>query len=175
MIVEGDDFDSRDFRRGIWAQTTTTVAMVTSAWGGRANVMACEWAMMVSVTPLRFVISVGPRSQTHEFIEHSGEFGLSFCSDAQALLSHVAGSYSLRDVDKWQLADFPRYEAKRIAAPMIDACVLNAECRVVATQPLGDHTLFVGEALWARYDEERAPLLYGRGKYWSRGAQVPKS
>jgi flavin reductase (DIM6/NTAB) family NADH-FMN oxidoreductase RutF len=158
----------------VWGQTATTVAMVTSATDGRENVMACEWAMMISGTPLRFVISIGPHSATHELIAASGEFGLSFCSDRQALLSHVSGSYSLHHIDKWELADFPRYPARRIAAPMIADCTLNVECRVVSTQPLGDHTLFVGEALWARYDPERQPLLYSGGKYWHIGAQVPK-
>ncbi|MGE0227623.1 MAG: flavin reductase family protein [Dehalococcoidia bacterium] len=174
MSVEGDEFDSREFRRGVWSQTATTVALVTSAWEGRENVMACEWAMMVSASPMRFVISIGPRSQTHEFIEASGEFGLNFCADSQATLSHLSGSYSMRDTDKWALADFPRYRATRIAAPMIEGCPLNVECRVVATEPLGDHTLFIGEAVWARYDAEKQPLLYSAGKYWHLGNQVPK-
>jgi flavin reductase (DIM6/NTAB) family NADH-FMN oxidoreductase RutF len=174
MAIEGDDFNSREFRRGVWGQTATTVALVTSAAGGRENVMACEWAMMISGAPMRFAISIGPRSATHELIEQSGEFGLSFCSDQQALLSHVSGSYSLNHVDKWQLADFPRYPAAKIAAPMIGGCTLNVECRVVTTQSFGDHTLFIGEALWARYDPEKEPLLYSGGKYWRIGPQVPK-
>lgn len=174
MAFEGDDFESTQFRRGVWGQTTTTVAMITSAADGRENVMACEWAMMISGAPMRFAISIGPRSMTHELIEASGEFGLSFCSDDQALLSHISGSYSMRDTDKWQLADFPRYAATKIAAPMIEDCTLNVECRVVSTERFGDHTLFVGEAVWARYDEDKRPLLYSGGKYWHVGTQVPK-
>ena len=172
---EGDDFASREFRRGIWHRTATTVAMVTTAANGRENVMACEWAMMASGSPLRFVISVYPTHVTHELIEASGEFGLSFCSDAQARLSHVSGSYSLHDVNKWELADFQTYPAQKIAAPMIDGAALNVECRVVATVPSPAHTLFVGEAVWAKYDPTKQPLLYHGGKYFYVGAQVPKS
>lgn len=174
MTYEGGDFDSRELRRGVWQRTATTVAMLTSAADGRENVMACEWAMMISGSPLRFIVSVGPRHLTHELIQRSGEFGLSFCSDEQANLSHVSGSYSLHDVDKWELADFPTYPAKRIRAPMIDESALNVECRVVETYPLGDHTVFVGEALWARYDPEHSPLIYHDGKYWYLGEQIPK-
>lgn len=174
MMLEGDRFADPEFRRGVWRQTATTVAMVTSAHDGRANVMACEWAMMVAVSPLRFVISVGPRHLTHELIERSGQFGLSFCSDRQARLSHVSGSYSLNDVDKWTLADFPTYRAHVIAAPMIEDCALNVECRVAETSPLGDHTLFLGEALWARFDAERQPLIYHAGQYRYLGEQIPK-
>jgi flavin reductase (DIM6/NTAB) family NADH-FMN oxidoreductase RutF len=174
MVREGNEFADGDFRRGVWRQTATTVAMVTSAHDGRENVMGCEWAMMVATSPLRFVISVGPQHVTHELIERSGEFGLSFCSDRQARLSHVSGSYSLHDVDKWTLADFPTYAAHEIAAPMIDECALNVECRVVQTYPLGDHTVFLGEAVWARFDAERRPLIYHDGKYWFLGDQIAK-
>lgn len=34
--------------------------------------------------------------------------------------------------------------------------------------------MFVGEVLWARYDEDKQPLLYSGGKYWHVGTQVPK-
>jgi flavin reductase (DIM6/NTAB) family NADH-FMN oxidoreductase RutF len=174
MALEGNDFGSKELRRGIWHQTTTTIALLTSAADGRENVMACEWAMMISFNPMRFVVSVAPEDVTHEFIEKSGEFGLNFCSDTQAKLSHIAGSNSLRDVNKWTLVAFPQYPAKKISAPMIAGCVLNVECKVADKLSYGDHTLFVGEALWAKSDPEKKPLLYHRGKYWQLGANVPK-
>jgi flavin reductase (DIM6/NTAB) family NADH-FMN oxidoreductase RutF len=174
VLLEGDDFTDPAFRRRVWSRTTTTVALVTSAHGDRVDVMACEWAMMVSASPLRFVISVGPQRATHELITASQTFGLSFCADDQATLSHVSGSYSLHDVDKWRLAEFPTYPGARIAAPLIAGCSLNVECRLVATHPLGDHTLFIGEAVWAKADPAREPLLYHDGKYWRLGTQVPK-
>jgi flavin reductase (DIM6/NTAB) family NADH-FMN oxidoreductase RutF len=171
--VEGDDFDDREFRRGVWRQTLTSVALLTVSAGGRDNVMACEWAMMVSRAPMCFTISVHPRNATHDLLIAAGEFGLSFCSDAQAHLSHVSGSNSLHDVDKWQLADFPTYPAKRIGAPMIDDAVLNVECRTVGIHRLG-HTLFIGEAVWVRYDPAESPLIFHGGKYFQVGPQVPK-
>jgi flavin reductase (DIM6/NTAB) family NADH-FMN oxidoreductase RutF len=171
--VEGDDFDDRDFRRGVWRQTLTSVALLTVSAGGSDNVMACEWATMVSHAPACFSVAVHPRNATHDLLVAAGEFGLSFCSDAQADLSHVSGSNSFHDVDKWQLADFATYPAERIGAPMIDGAVLNVECRIVGTQELG-HTLFIGEAVWARYDPSRSPLIFHGGKYFRLGPQVPK-
>ena len=73
------------------------------------------------------------------------------------------------------MADFVTYPAKRIRAPMIANCALNVECRVVATYLVGDHTLFIGEAEWARYNREKQPLIYHSGKYFSLGSHVPKS
>jgi flavin reductase (DIM6/NTAB) family NADH-FMN oxidoreductase RutF len=174
MYVEGDDFGSRDFRRSVWHQTTTAVALLTCAAGERVDVMACEWAMLVSISPFCFVVAVHASHATHALIAESGEFGLSFCSDQQARLSHVSGSYSMHDVDKWALEKFPTRPGRKISAPMIDGSVLNAECRVVATHELG-HTLYIGETSWARFDPEKDPLLYHDGKYWRMGEQVPKS
>lgn len=173
-ITEGNQFDDRDFRRGAWHRTATMVAMLTTHAGARHNVMACEWAMIVTLNPLRFVVSVGPHHETHALLEQSGEFGLNFCSDRQARLAHIAGSYSLKETDKWALGNFPTYPATTIAAQMIADCTLNAECKVISTQPLGDHTVFTGEAHWVRYDPELRPLLYSAGKYWGMGAQLPK-
>lgn len=42
---------------------------------------------------------------------------------------------------------------------MIDGCVLNAECRLVASYEIGDHTMFVGEVLAGRFDPKKRPLL----------------
>jgi flavin reductase (DIM6/NTAB) family NADH-FMN oxidoreductase RutF len=173
MYLEGDDFTVRDFRRGLWRQTTTTVALITVAAGDQVNVMACEWAMMVSNNPVCFTVAVSRSHLTHELIDAAGEFGLSFCSDDQALLSHISGSYSLRDVDKWTLAPFPTYPATKIGAPMIEGCLLNVECRVIGKHVLG-HTLFIGEALWARFNPDKRPLIYHDAKYWHLGPQVAK-
>ncbi len=174
MTFEGDDFGTREFRREVLHQTATTVAMLTASAGGRENVMACEWAMMVATQPVRFIVSVGPHHVTHELIEQSGEFGLNFAADTQARLSHISGSFSLRDTDKWALGQFPTYPPTKILAPMIEGCTLNVECKVVETSKLGDHTLFLGEAIWAKWDPTRKPLIYRDGKYWYLGEQIPK-
>ena len=174
MVIEGDQFEVRDFRRGVWHQTLTEVALLTAAHDGVDGIMACEWAMLVAFSPMTFVISVAPSHATYDLIEASGEFGLSFCSDQQAHLSHISGSFSQHTTDKWSLADFPRYEAKKIKAPMIDECTLNVECRVVEARPFDVHTLIIGQALWAKYDPARKPLIYHDGKYWHLGAQVAK-
>ena len=87
MTIEGNDFADRDFRRGVWRQTATTVALLTTIDAeGRPNVMACEWAMMVSHAPMHFVVSVGPRHVSHATIEAAGEF-----EEVLFAAFHVAG------------------------------------------------------------------------------------
>ncbi len=120
--LHNDGLCSWIWRRGVWSQTATSVALVTSTAGDARNVTACEWAVMTSGGPLRFIISIGPHSATHEPIEQSGEFGLSFLLRRAAITLARLRAYSLHDIDKWELADLPRYPAATIAAPMIAGC-----------------------------------------------------
>ena len=80
----------------------------------------------------------------------------------------------MHETDKWTLADFPRYAAEKIRAPMISWCSLNVECRLVSTYPSGSHTAFIGEAIWEKYEPNSEPLIYHDGKYFRLGTQLPK-
>ena len=61
--------------------------------------------------------------------------------------------------------------AGRTGAPLLDGCVAYVECRVTASHPGGDHTIFVGavERAWAV--PERRPLVYYHRAY--RDAREP--
>ena len=65
--------------------------------------------------------------------------------------------------------------ARSAAPPAPLSHPLNAECKLISTQALGDHTVFTGEALWLRYDPQLQPLLYSAGKYWGMGEQLQKA
>ena len=110
--VEGDDFDDREFRRGVWRQTLTSVALVTVSASGRDNVMACEWAMMVSHAPMCFTISVHPRQRDARSAHRGGRVRPQLLLPRAGAPLPRVGINSLHDVDKWQLADFPTYPAK---------------------------------------------------------------
>lgn len=51
---------------------------------------------------------------------------------------------------------------------------MNAECKVVHSEPLGDHTLFVGEIISLSANLEKKPLIYQQGQYWKIGEKVQK-
>jgi hypothetical protein len=106
---KGDDFGSTDFRRSVWHHTTTAVALLTCAAGDKVDVMACEWAMLVSISPfllrgrgpcfarhrcaLGGCLSACPepsRRGRYLSIAESGEFGLGVRSDQHAVLSCYA-------------------------------------------------------------------------------------
>lgn len=153
---------------------TSTVALVTSKNGQDTNIMSAEWSLRVSLDPFLMAVFVGYERATYDLIKESGQFGLNYCSDRQAHLSSVAGNYSMREKNKFQLADFNTFQAQHIAAPLIGGAISNFECEVVNEYQVGDHAAFVGKVLTAYYDDEQKPMVYHNGKYWKVGERIPK-
>ena len=66
------------------------------------------------------------------------------------------------------------YPGRKIKAPMLRDCVLNLECVVEKTIPMGDYTGFVGRAVAGRSNSSATPLVYFQGKYFRMGDLIPK-
>jgi flavin reductase (DIM6/NTAB) family NADH-FMN oxidoreductase RutF len=154
---------------------TTTVALVTSVYGEQVNVMSAEWSIRVSIDPFLMAVFVGYERGTYDIIKNSGEYGLSYCSDQQGHLAHIAGNYSVRDHDKFGMADFRTFKAKHIKAPLIEGSISNFECRVVDEFKVGDHAAFIGEVLAGYYDDEKKPLVFHGGHFSSIGKRLSRS
>lgn len=144
----------------------TTVGLITTKGSKHSqNVMAAEWTMHISFEPMLIAIFVH-ESPTYWNIEETRVFGVNIASDNQAELVNIAGGYSGTEINKLALPrTFETYMAKHIDVPMIKGCSLNAECRVTAIEKLGDHIMVVGEAVSAKFDEKKFPLIYTRSNY----------
>jgi flavin reductase (DIM6/NTAB) family NADH-FMN oxidoreductase RutF len=144
----------------------TTVGLITTKGSKQGqNVMAAEWTMHISYEPMLIAVFVH-ESPTYWNIEETRVFGVNIASDDQAELVNIAGGYSGTEIDKLAIPHtFKTYRAKHIDVPMIKGCALNAECKVIAIQKMGDHIMVVGEAISAKSDEKKFPLIYTRGNY----------
>ncbi|EQD65737.1 flavin reductase domain protein FMN-binding protein [mine drainage metagenome] len=151
---------------------TSTVALVTAKFGDIVNVMSAEWSLRVSLDPFLMAVFVGYERETYKLIHNSGEYGLSYCTDKQGTLAHIAGNYSLSNHNKFELANFKTFTAKHIKAPLIDECISNFECEVIDEFKVGDHAAFIGKVLAGYYDGERKPLVFHNGKFSHIGAKV---
>ncbi len=144
----------------------TTVALITT--NGRnydKNVMAAEWTMQVSYDPMIIAVFVH-KSPTYWNMLETRSFGVNLASDEQAELVNLAGGYSRNELQKLSIpGTFSTYQGGLIDVPMIRGCVLNAECRLVKAQRIGDHIMVLGKVLLARYDDSKLPLIYTRGNY----------
>ena len=144
----------------------TTVGLITTKGSKHGqNVMAAEWTMHIAYEPMLIAVFVH-ESPTYWNIEETRVFGVNIASDDQAELVNIAGGYSGTEIDKLSIpGTFATYKARHIDIPMIKGCALSAECKVIATQKIGDHIMVVGEAVSAKFDETKFPLIYTRGNY----------
>ena len=109
--------------------------LVTSAHGGRRNVMAAAWSMPVEFTPPRIAVVIDKSTFTRELVMASGAFGLCIPGAALAEATYAVGSCSGREVsDKFErfgLAGAAR-PGPVLGVPVIeDGCCAWLECRLI--------------------------------------------
>lgn len=155
----------------------SSIAVITSwAEGHNENAMACEWTMNISYQPFLILSLIEPADYTHQLISESGQFGVNIVSADQAGIVNAVGRSSGWQGPKLQSPALAgqTYPAKKIKVPMLRGCVLNIECVVERTIPMGDYTGFVGRAVAGRANSVATPLIYFQGRYFRMGDLIPK-
>jgi flavin reductase (DIM6/NTAB) family NADH-FMN oxidoreductase RutF len=117
-------------------------------------VMTCGTMAEVSHKPPLLSVSICPERHTHDRILEKGKFAVNFLSIKQKVLAIGCGSCSGSKVDKFEKYNI-KYTLSKEGLPFIEGCLANIGCRVVASHPHGDHTIFVGEMTEARVFGER--------------------
>lgn len=130
------------------------VALVTSRYRGKMNVMPIAWCAPLSSDPPLIGISVEQSRHTADMISHSQEFALNF--PMRRLLHHVQylAGLSGRDVDKLEATQLETFDPVHVTAPLLEGCVAWVECEVKEAVPLGDHILFVGLPVCVQVDPQ---------------------
>ncbi len=106
--------------------------LVTSAAGGRRNVMAAAWSMPVEFTPPRIAVVIDKNTWTRELVMASGAFGLCIPGAGLADLTYAVGSASGRDDDKFMRHGIVATVGAVLGVPLIEAgCAAWLECRLI--------------------------------------------
>ena len=107
--------------------------LVTSAHGGRRNVMAAAWSMPVEFTPPRIAIVIDKQTLTRELAAAAGGFAI--CIPGAALLDATfgVGGVSGREVDKFAAWGLKPRPGPVLGMPVLeDGCSAWLECRLYA-------------------------------------------
>lgn len=144
-----------------YPERTVLVASVDSK--GHANLIALGWNMPTSHSPPIAAISIGITRYSHQLIHESQEFVLVFPSYEMQDQVMYCGTYSGRDVDKFQQTGLTPVPAKFVQPPLVKEAVVNMECQVIGELRTGDHTLFAGEVLTAYISDKAHPVLFNMG------------
>ncbi|MGX4586604.1 flavin reductase family protein [Paenibacillus chitinolyticus] len=161
-----------------WYSYPGMVAVVTSRYGGRQNVMASGWHTYIGSSPGIYGISLRKETHTYTLIEKSGVFGVHFLPGSKSELIQAVGTFSGRDMDKYKEFGIAYDNGLLADIPVLRDAYYAYECRVMDIRTYGDHEWIAGEILQRYKDEEmfldnglpdlgklQIPLYMGRSTY----------
>jgi flavin reductase (DIM6/NTAB) family NADH-FMN oxidoreductase RutF len=150
---------------------------------GRVNFMALDWLTRVNYQPAMLGICVNKAHASNAAIRETGEFGINIPTVDMVAVTDYCGIVSGNREDKSGLFEVFYGELK--SAPLITACPLNIECRLVQSVDLPTNTFFIGEIVNIYSEEEYLEkgkpdvkrirpflLTMPDNRFWAVGEQV---
>lgn len=144
------------------------------------NVLTLAWVGVVNSDPPMLSISVRPSRHSYAILQRTGEFTVNLVTKELVKATDLCGVTSGRDGDKFARAGITRAPGQKVACPSVAESPVNIECKVVRTEELGSHTLFLGQIVNVCVEEDylnqASPLCslvaYGNGTYASLGEPI---
>lgn len=128
------------------------LVMLATADGGRPNVMAMSWHMMMDFEPPLVGCVVSANNFSFKALRKTGECVIAIPSLKIAEKAVAVGNCSGRDTDKFEAFGLEQAKAKTVAVPLVVGCLANLECRVKDARLVDVYNLFVLEVLHASID-----------------------
>jgi len=151
---------------------------------GKANIMTASWAGVCCSRPPCITVSLRKATYTYDCIVARQAYTISVPTVAQIKEADCAGIVSGRDVDKFTQLGWTPVGSSVVDAPYVSECPVVMECKLFQTVELGLHTMFVGEVIDTKVDEEAQledgspdvdrtePFAFLGGQYRALGAQI---
>lgn len=151
---------------------------------GKDNIITVAWAGTVCTNPPMVSISVRPERYSYHMIEESGVFVINLTTEALTYATNYCGVRSGKDVDKFKEMKLTCVEASQVNCGMIGESPVNIECKVVKTEKLGSHHMFLAQVVAVHADEDYMdengrfdlnsahPMVYSHGTYYGVGKQL---
>jgi len=131
------------------------VVLVTTARGGRANVMTMSWHMVVDFEPPLVACVISNRSCTFGILRETKECAINIPTVELASKVVGCGNTSGRDVDKFKKFRLTPVPATLVSAPLISECYASFECKVIDASMVDKYNLFVLEVMKAWIDRSK--------------------
>jgi flavin reductase (DIM6/NTAB) family NADH-FMN oxidoreductase RutF len=134
---------------------SSPVVLVGSYDGaGRPNIMTAAWAGICCSRPPCVYVALRKATYTYSSLIERQVYTISVPPVDLLAEADYVGTASGRDEDKFARAGLTPVRSELVDAPYVAECPLVLECRIVHVAELGLHTLFVGEVLDVKADEE---------------------
>lgn len=152
------------------------VVLLTTAYKGKADIMAQSWHTMMEFEPPLVGCVIGGRSLSYEMLLKTKECVIAIPSVELAKQVVGIGNCSGRKVDKFGKFKLTALPATQVEAPLIAECFANLECKVVDTRMVNKYGFFVLEVVQAWHDpaQKNPRTLHhqGRGVFMVAGETI---
>lgn len=119
----------------------------------RPNICAVAWGGICCSKPPSVSICLRPATYTYGNLMARKAFTISLPSEQYVKEADFAGIASGRDLDKFAAAGLTPVASDLVDAPYVKEFPMILECKVTHTLEIGLHTLFVGEILDIKVDD----------------------
>lgn len=130
---------------------------------GRPNFMPAAFVGIANYKPAVVACGLNPEHHTCRGLVEQGAFSLNLPSPELVEATDWCGLHSGKRTDKSDI--FETFTGELPGAPMITACRLSAECKLLSEVPFGVDTVYFGEVVAVHADEE---VLEGDAPVWPR-------
>jgi flavin reductase (DIM6/NTAB) family NADH-FMN oxidoreductase RutF len=121
---------------------------------GKPNVMTVAGGMACCRKPPLVGIALREATYTYQILKERPAFTVNIPSEAYAKEADYFGIASGRTEDKFAATGLTPVRSDLVDAPYVEEFPFFLECRLVHTIELGSHTLFIGEILDLKADED---------------------
>jgi flavin reductase (DIM6/NTAB) family NADH-FMN oxidoreductase RutF len=152
---------------------------------GKPNMMTAAWGGICCSRPPCVYVSLRKATYSHGSIVSRGAYTVCVPGEEYWREADYAGIASGRDTDKFGDTGLTPVRSEAVDAPYVEDFSLVLECSLKETVELGLHTMFVGEIIDVKADEDVLtnnrpdlqkikPILFGAGDrgYHSVGPRI---
>jgi len=160
---------------GTFAEPTPLWCVGSYDEEGKPNVMAAAWGGICCSKPPCVTVSVQKIRHTYDSIMKRKAYTVSVPSAQYAKEADYFGIASGKNTDKFEKTGLTPVKSDLVDAPYVKEFPLIIECEVIHVYDIGLHTLFIGEIMDIKADEEilgengkidtvkLSPVIFGPG------------
>ena len=152
----------------------------------KSNLITVAWTGTINTNPAMLYISVRKERYSYDIIRKQKEFVVNLTTEELAYATDFCGVKSGRDIDKFEVLKLTKQKASFVKCPMVEESPISIECKVVAENDLGSHTMFIAEVKAINADEKYIDkngsfdiskcklIAYSNGGYYALGKKIGK-
>jgi len=125
------------------------IVLVSSAWKGKKNIMTMGWHLVIEFSPSLVGCVIAEDNVSFEMIRKSRECVINVPTADMVDQVVGIGNCDGDEVDKFEQFHLTPGKAAKVAAPLIEECFANLECRIVDTRFVKKYNFFILEVVKA--------------------------